>query len=460
MSAVAEAVRAVFEPTPKQEEARGLFMGEAPYDMLFGGSRSGKTFITVRQIVVRALKAPGSRHAIFRFRFNAAVVTIAMDTFPKVMAMCFPGHAYRLDKSLWYFEFPNGAQVWIGGLDDKERTEKILGQEHATIYFNECSQIPWSSVQTGLTRLSQVAEIFTRRGPMGKFLRPRAFFDCNPPSKSHWTYRVFVLGVDPETKKPLARPQDWVCFQINPRDNAKNLPAGYIDNTLAGMSERMKRRFLSGEFADANPNALFPEEHIDAWRVQGERVPDMVRIAVGVDPSGSGDEDNADNDEIGIVVGGLGVDGNAYLLEDPSLKAGPKIWGDVATSAWERHAADIIVGEVNFGGAMVNQTIQVARPRTPFKAVTASRGKVVRAEPYSALYEQGKVRHVGYFPELEEELAGFSTHGYTGTGSPNRADAWVWVLAELFPGITMPRKKKRGFLKGFEPLDPSMGMLG
>lgn len=94
---------------------------------------------------------------------------------------------------------------------------------------------------------------------------------------------------------------------------------------------------------------------------------------------------------------------------------------------------------------MVAQTIRVARPKTPFKEVRASRGKVQRAEPFSALYEQGKVRHVGEFRELEEEMCAFSTYGYTGAGSPNRADAWFWVLAELFPSLVAapkPEKKK------------------
>ncbi len=116
------------------------------------------------------------------------------------------------------------------------------------------------------------------------------------------------------------------------------------------------------------------------------------------------------------------------------------MWAKVATGAYDRHNADVVVGEVNYGGAMVQSTIQTARPRTPFKAVTATRGKTVRAEPFSALYEQGKVRHVGEFPDLEDELVAFSTVGYMGERSPNRADAWIWVLAELFPG--MVRKPK------------------
>jgi phage terminase large subunit-like protein len=205
----------------------------------------------------------------------------------------------------------------------------------------------------------------------------------------------------------------------------------------------MQKRFLRGEFADATPNQLFSEEHLDTWRVLDGRVPDMVRVVVGVDPSGSDDVDNADNDAIGIVVVGLGIDGNAYLLEDCTVKAGPATWGRVATSAWERHEADVIVGETNSGGAMVKQTIHVARPRTPFKAVSASRGKAVRAEPFSALYEQGKVRHVGDFTELEDELVAFSTFGYLGKGSPNRADALIWALAELFPGLLKNGKDKK-----------------
>jgi phage terminase large subunit-like protein len=227
---------------------------------------------------------------------------------------------------------------------------------------------------------------------------------------------------------------------MNPEDNAENLSSQYLD-TLNALSPRLRKRFLLGEFADATPNALFTDECIDTWRVIDGTMPDMVRIVVGVDPSGAGDSDNADNDAIGIAVGGLGVDGNAYLLEDCTIKAGPKVWGTVATTAYDRHEADVIVGETNYGGAMVNFVIQTQRPRTPFKTVTATRGKAVRAEPFSALYESGKVRHVGEFPDLEEEITHFSTNGYVGTGSPNRADAWFWVLAELFPGIVKGAKK-------------------
>ena len=166
----------------------------------------------------------------------------------------------------------------------------------------------------------------------------------------------------------------------------------------------------------------------------------MQRIVVAVDPSGSGDRDNADNDAIGIVVAGLRIDGNAYVLEDATCKAGPAVWGKIATGAFERHEADIMVGEVNYGGAMVKHVIMTSRPRTAFKMVSATRGKVVRAEPFSALYEQGKIRHVGVYQPLEDELTAFSTIGYMGPNSPNRADALFWALTELFPGVVAGKK--------------------
>jgi hypothetical protein len=355
------------------------------------------------------------------------------------MATCFPNVAWHLDRSDWFVKLPNGAEIWFGGLDDKERTEKILGMEFATIYLNECSQISWESVGIALTRLAQ--RIVVKVQGMADMLLPlRMFFDCNPPSKAHWTYRLFVEKVDPETKRPTPRPMDYIAFQMNPMDNAQNLGEGYLDK-LAALSSRMQKRFLRGEFGDATPNQLFREEDIDKWRVTDGTVPEFVRVVIPVDPSGSDDEDNADNDAIGIVPVALGTDGNAYVLEDCTVKAGPATWGRVAASAFDRHAADVVVGETNYGGAMVQQTIQVARPRTPFKKVVASRGKHVRAEPFAALYEQGKVRHVGQFHELEEELCGFSTVGYTGTGSPNRADALIWGLAELFPGMVKQKKE-------------------
>lgn len=427
-----------FSLTLKQEEAQEILSGGATHGMLYGGSRSGKTFLHVRNVVLRALKASGSRHAILRFRFNHIKASIILDTFPKVMKLCFPGVDYLLSKTDWYATLPNGSQIWFGGLDDKERTEKILGQEYATMYLNEASQIPKESRDMAATRLAQLAPL---DGQPGQFLKPRMFYDCNPTNKMHWTYKMFIQKVDPDTKIALPHPEDYVNCKMNPEDNVENVSKTYMDQ-LRALSPRLRKRFLLGEFADATPNALFHDETIEMWRAGNDDIPEMVRIVVAVDPSGADDKNNTDNDAIGIVVAGLGIDGNAYVLEDCTVKAGPKVWGTVATTAYDRHAADVVVGETNYGGAMVNFVIQTCRPRTPFKIVTASRGKHIRAEPFSALYESGKVRHVGIFTEMEEEIVHFSTVGYVGTGSPNRADALFWALAELFPGMIKGPKRQ------------------
>ncbi len=288
--------------TARQLAAQEVLAGDATHVMLFGGSRSGKTFLLTRNVCMRALKAPKSRHAILRFRFNAIKASVVMDTFPKVMELAFPGVKYTLSKTDWFAEFENGSQIWFAGLDDKERTEKILGMEFVTIYLNESSQIPQGSRDIAVTRLAQqVNQVI--EGKQSAPLKPRMYYDCNPPSKVHWTYRLFVEKRDPETKQPIHNPGDYAHFQINPQDNAENVSAGYLD-TLQNLSARLQKRFLKGEFADATPNALFADEVIDKWRqVSGEALPDFVRVVVGVDPSGSGDVDNADNDAIGICVG-------------------------------------------------------------------------------------------------------------------------------------------------------------
>lgn len=413
-----------------------VLQGPAKHQMLYGGSRSGKTLLHCRNITARAIKAPNSRHAILRQRFNACKESIALDTFPKMMGMCFPAVDYEINKSDWFARIATGSEVWFGGLDDKDRVDKILGKEYATILLNESSQISYAARNTALTRLAQRA-MQVIDGKETGLLRLRMLYDCNPPPKSHWTYKLFHDKVDPDTKRPLPDPHEYAWAKINPEENIANQGEGYLD-TLKNMSARMRKRFLDGEFGDATPNALFSDENFDAYRVLDGKLPDFVRVVVAVDPSGSGDVDNADNDAIGIVIAALGTDGNAYILEDCTVKAGPATWGNVATAAFDRHAADCVVGETNYGGEMVRFTIQTARPQTPYKPVTASRGKHVRAEPVSSLYEKGKVRHVGQFANLEDELTAFSTMGYTGSGSPNRADAAIWAISELFPALTAP----------------------
>ncbi len=431
-----------FKLTERQLAANRELGGGAMHTLLYGGSRSGKTFLATRAIVIRAMKTK-SRHAALRFRFNHIKESLVYDTFPKVMELCFPQVPYQLNKSDWFVTFPNGSEFWFGGLDDKDRTDKVLGKEYATILFEEVSQIAFSAVETALSRLAQRTE-----------LALRAYYTENPPTKGHWTFKQFKQLLNPASGKPLVDPENYQSIFMRPEDNAANIADEYL-SLLKNMSGARRKRFYEGEFADDNPNAFWTIEALDRNRVTDGSVPEFQRIVVAVDPSGSGDSDNADNDAIGIVVLALGTDGRGYLLEDLTVKAGPATWGGVAFSAYERHGADAIVAETNFGGAMVESVLRTAAKGKSFsyRPVSASRGKVVRAEPISALATDGKLRHVGYFPELEDELCGFSSTGYVGDGSPNRADAYVWAATALFPGLIKSDEKPRLAL----PLPRRMG---
>lgn len=438
--------------TPKQREANRLLASSARSIMLRGGSRSGKTFLLVRAIIQRAINAPGSRHAIFRFRFNHAKTSIWADTMPKVLKLCFPTVRARFDKTDFYLELPNGSQIWIGGLDDKERVEKILGAEYVTLYFNESSQIPWGSIEMAMSRLAQkcelAPEIATATGKT--HLSLKAYFDCNPPSKLHWSYQLFRSKVKPGTKEALPNPGDYAEMKVNPADNAENLPAEYFE-VLASMSSAKRLRFEAGEWASEVNGALWSldDREVDARTeddgtiipattirgIDSDRVavaPEMQRIVVSVDPSGT--KGDGQGDDIGIVVAGLGVDGRAYVIEDATCQLSPEGWGRRAVDLYHRHQADRIIGERNYGGDMVRAIVQTTDKTVSFKEVSATRGKVVRAEPIAALYEQGRVSHVGIHADLEDQMCNFTASGYVGEGSPDRADALVWALTELMLG--------------------------
>jgi hypothetical protein len=421
--------------TVAQDKAMDTLISDATYCALGGGSRSGKTFLLVRAVLIRAIKEPNSRHAIFRFRFNALWASVVLDTLPKVISLCFPQLPTvdsMLNSKMGYLKLPNGSEIWFGGLDDKERTEKILGMEFATLYFNEASQIPYASFVLALTRLAQKT--------VG--LRLKCYVDFNPPSKKHWTYKVFIEKRDPSSNQPLKKEMDYTFFLINPRDNIANLDPKYLE-FLEGLPEKARNRFLLGRFADDTEGSLWTEELLTQNRVLGQEgtLPNWLRVIIAVDPSGCSGPEDYRSDEIGITIHALGTDGKGYLLEDLSGRYGPEEWGQIVVDAFGRHKADRIVGEKNFGGDMVRAVIHSIDSKMPYKEVTASRGKVVRAEPISALYEQKKILHVGYFPDLEDQLCGMTMAGYMGVRSPDRADSCVWGWTELFPLLTAKEEK-------------------
>jgi phage terminase large subunit-like protein len=212
-------------------------------------------------------------------------------------------------------------------------------------------------------------------------------------------------------------------------DNADNLPAAFLQ-TIRSKYEgtRLGRQELNAEVLDDVPGALWTREMLDRALVKS--APDLVRVVVAVDPSGTKGAADA-GDSIGIVAAGKGTDGNAYVLADRTCKLSPDGWGRRSVATYHELKADRIVAERNFGGAMVEHVIRTVDPRVSYKEVTASRGKVARAEPVAALYEQGRVKHVGGFPDLEDQMCSMTPDGFLGEGSPDRADALVWAITEL-----------------------------
>jgi phage terminase large subunit-like protein len=217
-------------------------------------------------------------------------------------------------------------------------------------------------------------------------------------------------------------------------DNAANL----APSALAMLREkyegtRLGRQELEAEILGDLPGALWSMSGLDAYRLRGQ--PDVERIVVAVDPAVTATEAS---DYHGIIVAGLADDKSGVVLEDASLQGTPNEWARRAVSLYRSWEADAIVIEVNQGGDMVAHTIRTIDPNVKIKEVRASRGKHVRAEPIAALYEQGRVAHIGSFPELESQMTQMTVNGYEGEGSPDRVDALVWALTDLFPAMVKP----------------------
>ena len=239
------------------------------------------------------------------------------------------------------------------------------------------------------------------------------------------------------------KPPHTIITRGHTEDNAANLAPSAISAWRARYAgTRLGRQELSGELLEDVPGALWWLSMFDQPWFRVEKAPDMARIVVSVDPSGARGADDEGADSIGIVVAGKGVDGRAYILADWTCRLSPDGWGRRAVKAYRDFRADRIIGERNFGGAMVESTIRNVDPNVSYKEATASagRGKAIRAEPAAALYEQGRVSHVGpaeNFELLEAQMCAMTTSGYIGEGSPDRVDAAVWALDELM-GLSGP----------------------
>lgn len=211
-------------------------------------------------------------------------------------------------------------------------------------------------------------------------------------------------------------------------ENRDNLPESYVEAILGEFSgTHLARQEIEGEMLPDVEGAIVTSDMIEADRRQADEVPELVRVVIGIDPSGG-------TAEQGIIAAAKGSDGHAYVLRDRSGIFKPEGWGRRAVEVYGELGGDLIVAERNYGGDMVESTIRTIDPLVPVKVVTASRGKHVRFEPVGSLYEQHRVHHVGRFDKLEDEITAFTPEGYEADDSPNRGDALVWALTELMLG--------------------------
>lgn len=260
-------------------------------------------------------------------------------------------------------------------------------------------------------------------------LRDGALPQCVTTTTPRATKAIKELAADPGTH----------VTRGNTYENRANLAKKFIneiERRYAGT--RLGRQEIEGAILDDNPGALWKREWIEDGRIAWGNQPELKRVVVAVDPAvkspseakakkGELDESVA---ETGIVVVGLGVDGHGYVLADLSMQGKPLEWAQEVVRAFDLYQADIVVGEVNNGGDLVEANVHTVRKHLPFKAVHATRGKQLRAEPVSSLYQQKRAHHVGTHPDLEDQQCNWEP----GMKSPDHLDALVWGLTELMVG--------------------------
>jgi predicted phage terminase large subunit-like protein len=338
---------------------------------------------------------------------------------------CSPAHDMPLyEPSKRRLTWKNGAQAAAYSADEADR---LRGPQHSAAWGDEAAawRYPdsWAQLQLGM-RLGRPQTLVTTTPRPVKLIRDL-----------------------------LAREgRDVVVTRGKTRDNLRNLAPSFlqsIERQYGGT--RIGRQELDGELLEDTPGALWSREQIDRDRVSV--VPSLRRIVVAIDPAVTSGEDA---DETSIIVAGVDGRGDVFVLEHASGRFQPHQWAARAIALFDKWAADRVVAEVNNGGEMVGGTIHMLDPKIPFRAVHASRGKVMRAEPVSALYEQGRVRHVGAFAALEDQMTQFTTDFDRGRAgySPDRVDALVWAVTDLVMGRPVPTAATGIFQGPYGSADP------
>ena len=354
----------------------------------FGKTRTGAEW-------VRAQVAAGYGRIALVAPTAADARDVMVEGESGMLAIAAPSARPHYEPSKRRITWPNGAIAVTYSADEPDR---LRGPQHDAAWCDEAAawRYPdaWDMLQMGM-RLGN---------------NPRTVVTTTPKP-------VRLI-------RDLIKAHDTVITRGSTFDNAPNLPKPFLDSIKRQYAgTRLGRQELYAELLEDTPGALWTRAMIDDARVS--TVPTMQRVVVAIDPAVTAHETS---DETGMVVVGLGTDGHGYVLADRSLRASPDGWARAAVAAYTSWQADRIVAEANNGGDLVETVLRMVDPNVPYRAVRASRGKVSRAEPVAALYEQGRVHHVGVFERLEDQM---STYTPETSQSPDRLDALVWALTDL-----------------------------
>jgi phage terminase large subunit-like protein len=385
--------------------------------LILGGRGSGKTRTGAEWVRGAALGHPGFCEP------GAGRIALVGETYAAVRDVMVEGpsgilavHRDRADRPVWTpslrrLDWPNGA---VAHAFSSEDPDALRGPQFDAAWADELAKWrhpteTWDMLQFGL-----------RLG-----VRPREVVTTTPKPI-------------PLLKRLLSEPR-VIVTRTKTGENTEHLAPAFLETVVGKYAgTRLGRQELDGELIEEREDGLWTRDRIEAARAIA--APDLVRVVVAVDPPASSGRRAA---SCGIVVAGIDEGGVGYVLADASLaQAKPAEWAATAVASYRRWGADALVVEANQGGEMVVSVLREVDPAVPVVTVHASRGKYLRAEPVSLLYQQGRVRHVGAFPELEDEMADFSVAGLSSGRSPDRLDALVWALTHLMLTAREPRVRR------------------
>jgi len=382
------------------------------YKALYGGRGSAKSHFFAECMIANAGETKGFRGVCIREVQKSLSESAKLLLEDKISAM---GMYDRFDIQKDRIITPGSGVIIFQGMN-QHNSESIKSLENF--------HVAWAEEAATLSEISLRLLRPTMRAPGSEL-----WFSWNPRFAADPVDKFF------RGEKP---PEDAIIRKVNYDEN--NLfPETLEKERLHDYKQErdMYAHVWLGEYMPQAVGAIFNMANIHENR--REEAPIMKRILVSVDPAVS---NNEGSDEHGITVGGEGEDGRGYLLDDVTMKGSPRQWAERAISAYDRYEADAIVVERNQGGDMVTNTLKSVRPSVKVVEVTATRGKHVRAEPISALYQNNQISHVGTFPELEMQLCQMTSGGFEGSGSPDRVDSAVWLFTELFPSLIRKKTKR------------------